>query len=81
MCLTEKNLCYVWGLNEYGQLGLGDKISRYTPTLLKLPNNEKISFITCDDTHTFCLTQNNLSYVWGCNKTNDLPNINSILLN
>ena len=32
-----------------------------------LPNNEKISFITCGYYHTICLTENNLCYVWGWN--------------
>ena len=33
---------YVFGNNNYGQLGLGDKNERNLPTLLNLPNNEKI---------------------------------------
>ncbi|MFA4986437.1 MAG: hypothetical protein WC712_07635 [Candidatus Brocadiia bacterium] len=28
---------YAWGLNEYGQLGLGDYTSRNTPTLVTMP--------------------------------------------
>ena len=67
ICLTENNLCYVWGWNEYGQLGLGDNNNRYIPTLLKLPNNERISFITCGSNYSICLTENNLCYVWGYN--------------
>ena len=67
ICLTENNLCNVWGSNNFGELGLGDKNERSTPTLLSLPNNERISFITCGQFHTMCLTQNNLCYVWGGN--------------
>ena len=37
VCLTENNLCYVWGDNKYGQLGLGDTNNRSIPTLLSLP--------------------------------------------
>ena len=63
ICLTENNLCYVWGFNRCGQLGLEDKNNRSIPTLLSLPNNERISFITCGYNHTICLTENNLCYV------------------
>ena len=67
LCLTENNLCYVWRRNNYGQLGLGDTNNRSIPILFSLPNNEKISFITCGYSHTICLTENNLCYVWGYN--------------
>ena len=65
ICLTENNLCYVWGNNNCGQLGLGDRSHHLTPTLFSLPNNEKISFITCGYNFTRCLTENNLCYIWG----------------
>ena len=42
ICLTENSNCYVFGYNSYGQLGLGDKNESLIPTLLTLPNNEKI---------------------------------------
>ena len=29
---------YVWGYNNYGQLGIGDNKNRNIPTLLNLPN-------------------------------------------
>jgi len=72
ICLTENGLCYVWGENWYGQLGLGDKIDRSTPTLFSLPNNERISFVTCGYAHIVCLTENNLYYVWGWNQYGQL---------
>ena len=34
--ITSNNYIYVWGWNEQGQLGLGDEISRYEPTLLEI---------------------------------------------
>src|SRR5438093_1251819 len=55
-----------------GQLGLGDTNNRNIPTLLKLSNNEKISFITCGNHHTICLTKNNNCYVCGYNKFGQL---------
>ena len=72
LCLTENNLCYVWGGNNCGKLGLGDFDDRSYPTLFSLPNNERISFITCGWKHTICLTENNLCYVWGKNNYGEL---------
>jgi len=37
ICLTENNLCYVWGKNTSGQLGLGDTNTHSIPTLFSLP--------------------------------------------
>ena len=36
---------YVWGYNEFGQLGLGDHVSRTTPHVLTSPNSENITAI------------------------------------
>ena len=44
ICITKSENIYVWGKNESGQLGLGDRNDRNIPTLLALPNNEKIKF-------------------------------------
>jgi len=38
ICLSESNLCYVWGYNKYGQLS-SEKYEVYTPTLSTLWNN------------------------------------------
>jgi len=72
LCLTENNLCYVWGFNYYGQLGLGHKNNVSSPALLSLPDNERISFIACGYGHTLCLTENNLCYAWGWNNYGQL---------
>ena len=40
--ITKNENLYVFGNNKYGQLGLGDNNNRNLPTLLNLPNNEKI---------------------------------------
>ena len=38
--ITEDDETYVFGDNEYGQLGVGDNVIRKTPTLLKCPNGK-----------------------------------------
>ena len=65
-------MCYVWGENSYGQLGLGNTTNHLIPILFSLPNNERISFITCGSAHAICLTENNLCYVWGNNSYGQL---------
>lgn len=44
IALDLNNNIHVWGGNEYGELGLGDKIDRQQPTLLP---NIKCKFATC----------------------------------
>ena len=72
ICLTENSLCYVWGNNSFGQLGLGDINYRLTPTLLTPPNNEKITHVTCGYLYSVCLTANKSCYVWGANISGQL---------
>ena len=45
ICITKNENCYVWGYNYNGQLGIDDDKNRNIPTLLNLPNNEKIKSI------------------------------------
>ena len=62
MCITQNNELYVWGNNNYG---LGDTLARYFfTTLLTLPNNEKITHITCGENHSIALTENKNCFVW-----------------
>ena len=67
ICLTKNENIYVWGNNDYGQLGIGDNNNRNIPTLLNLPNNEKPLSISCGYYHTICITKNENIYVWGYN--------------
>src|SRR5690349_12456275 len=55
-CVTGEGECYVWGWNQFGQLGLGDTRNRFIPTKLCLPGNEKISVVACGYGHSVCLT-------------------------
>lgn len=60
---------YIWGSNKYGQLGLGDNISRNSPQKLPLKN---IKSISCGPDHTIALTESNKIYVWGSNDCGQL---------
>ncbi|KAF6164183.1 hypothetical protein GIB67_010153 [Kingdonia uniflora] len=57
-------LCYSWGNNNHGQLGLGDKQSRCHPEILKTFNLEslwKVHEVACGAFHTALLVQEKIS--------------------
>ena len=57
ICITKNENIYIWGNNEYGQLGIGDNNNCNIPTLLNLPNNEKPLSISCGYYHTICINK------------------------
>src|SRR5437868_3813598 len=67
ICITKNENIYVWVYNDNDKLGIGDSDERNSPTLLNLPNNEKISFLSCGYYYTICSTKNENIYVWGNN--------------
>lgn len=60
----DRNL-YAWGNNKYGQLGTGDAVVRYVPTLIKLPNGVKPRLITVGRTHSMAIGDDGNLYTWG----------------
>ena len=46
-CFKEDNKIFVWGINEYGELGLGDTENRTTPTELKSLTKVNVTSISC----------------------------------
>lgn len=66
MILTKFNKIYVWGNNNYGQLGLGYPIDQFIPQILNLEIGlDSIILISCGDEHTMALTKFNKIYAWG----------------
>ena len=68
--LTEDGDVYVWGLNNYGQLGFGDTNDRLTPTLLPKSSygNETVKDIYAFGLYSFyILTTSSSVYVCGRN--------------
>ncbi|KAH7637977.1 hypothetical protein HUG17_9081 [Dermatophagoides farinae] len=59
---------YSWGLNDFGQLGLGDRKNRDTPCLVAFPNDDSINIrikeIVAGDRHSLFLFEN--GQLWGC---------------
>ena len=65
---------YMWGLNNVGQLGLGDIINRLEPTLVsfdlfspKLLRNERLDKIFCGSDSTAIITNRGRLYTFGNN--------------
>lgn len=75
-----KTKCYVWGQNQYGQLGLGDRNNQYWPTELMIKDAtsehcsayENIMDVSCGENHTMALVQNGYLYGWGHNESGQL---------
>eukprot|EP00946_MAST-07B_sp_MAST-7B-sp1_P001658 g1658.t1 len=58
-----KNL-WTWGLNDKGQLGLGDKENRALPVLVdRLPS--AVQTVHCGDKFTMCVLDNGDVFSWG----------------
>jgi len=56
IALTAQGHIYVWGMNEQGQLGLGDNINRRVPVLNGQCNGKNIRKIACGEAHTAFLS-------------------------
>ena len=48
---------YTWGLNNFGQLGLGDVASRVQPTLISELHHYVIKKVVCGAFHSLVLTR------------------------
>jgi alpha-tubulin suppressor-like RCC1 family protein len=70
LILTDDGKVYVVGGNEYGQLGLGDTISRQAFT--EVPNLGNITAIAAGDVHSLALSYEGKVYVTGRNANGQL---------
>jgi alpha-tubulin suppressor-like RCC1 family protein len=70
LVLTESGEVYAWGWNGAGQLGLGDKEDRLTPT--KVPGLARVKAIAAGGCHSLALTESGEVYSWGFNGTGEL---------
>ncbi len=68
LILFENGELFVFGANMFGQLGLGDKINRFTPQPLILPNSERAKRLKAGGAHTVIECESGKVLVFGCNK-------------
>jgi len=66
MCIDINNNLWIFGDNENGQLGLGDREYRYKP--IQHPTLSNIIDISSGGNHTFVKTIDNKIYAFGRNK-------------
>ena len=71
IALTKCRDLYVWGGNNYGQLGLGDIRDRTLPHLMDL-SGLYITKVSCCGYHTVIITVRNEIYIWGRNAQGQL---------
>lgn len=65
-----------WGLNNWGQLGIGNKTNTCVPTEVEFFVDKKVKFATGGDHHSIVLLENGEIYAWGRNDEGQcgLPN-------
>ena len=63
---------YSWGLNNWGQLGIGNRENTSTPTEIKEFKNVDIKMISGGAHHAIALTEDGHVYSWGKNEDGQL---------
>ena len=71
MCIDIHNNFFVFGSNEYGQLGLDCKLIEHN-TVIQHPTLSNVVDISSGGNHTFIKTLSNEIYAFGCNEFSQL---------
>ncbi len=74
IAITEENKVYIWGFNNFGQLGNGTYDDCFVPHLLNELNDENITAVCCGGWHSLALTSNGKVYAWGSNRFGQIGN-------
>lgn len=80
--LTCTNVIYLWGKNEFGQLGLNDQMNRLLPTVQKSLRHQNIVYINMGEEHSAAITKEGGLFTWGAGMYGQLghgKNTNEIL--
>eukprot|EP01105_Mastigella_eilhardi_P011889 TRINITY_DN2730_c0_g1_i2.p1 TRINITY_DN2730_c0_g1~~TRINITY_DN2730_c0_g1_i2.p1 ORF type:complete len:327 (+),score=16.94 TRINITY_DN2730_c0_g1_i2:53-1033(+) len=67
VAVTEGGDIYVWGNGTEGQLGLGDRTSRQSPTLCTAFIGKKVTTLSCGRNHNAAMLETGETFVWGGN--------------
>lgn len=65
MALSYTGKIYVWGKNEFGQLGLGHNQPQRGVTTLSFLEDQKISYIDCGEDFSTAVTEDGGLFTWG----------------
>lgn len=74
MALSKDGNVFVWGKNQFGQLGTNDTLNRETPWKLNPSffQHNPVVFIAAGFLHSAAVTQNGSLFTWGCNSDGQL---------
>ena len=72
MGLKTDGTLWAWGLNTYGQLGIGNTTNQSTPVQVSLPNGKFVANISLGGNHTLALMTDGTLYSWGYNSNGQL---------
>lgn len=67
--LKEGGTVWVWGLNMYGQLGIGSTEDKYRPVQLNISD---VEILSPGSTHTFVIKTDGTLWAWGRNYRGEL---------
>lgn len=70
--VTEKGRVFMFGSNNWGQLGLGHENNVDKPSCVKSIKHEKVRLIACGRYHTLLATERGNLYSFGCNSDGQL---------
>ncbi|XP_049729399.1 X-linked retinitis pigmentosa GTPase regulator isoform X1 [Elephas maximus indicus] len=70
--ITGNNKLYMFGSNNWGQLGLGSKSAVYRPICVKALKSEKVKLAACGRNHTLVSTEGGNVYATGGNNEGQL---------
>uniref|UniRef100_A0AAQ6A6T9 X-linked retinitis pigmentosa GTPase regulator n=1 Tax=Amphiprion ocellaris TaxID=80972 RepID=A0AAQ6A6T9_AMPOC len=70
--LTENGKLFMFGSNNWGQLGLGSKLTVNKPTCVKALKSEKVQLVACGRNHTLICTAQGKVYASGGNSEGQL---------
>jgi alpha-tubulin suppressor-like RCC1 family protein len=80
LCLDNQGRVWVFGDNQYGQLGLGNLVKKFKPVLN--PNLNNITYISCGTVHSVCLDIQGRVWCFGNNADGQLglgDNVGSLI--
>jgi len=77
IAISHKGDVFVFGRGENGQLGLGDTMNRFVPTVMKKISSKRVGAVACGGHHSLCSLvidngKNFEFYAWGRNMNGQL---------
>ncbi|NLG12435.1 MAG: hypothetical protein GX554_05370, partial [Elusimicrobia bacterium] len=72
MAIKNDGTLRAWGLNDKGQLGLGEGAGTQKNVPTKIGDDENWQFVSAGEYHTAAIKQDGTLWTWGCNDDGQL---------